>query len=69
MVKLLQLVCIFAIVVVPIHDVATPKKRLLGSELASVHFYLIRDRVPKYSITQSLHLYKPFKLDAEISRN
>ena len=40
-----------------------------GSELAFVNFYLILDHVPKYSITQSLHLYNPFKLGAGISRN
>ncbi len=54
---------------VPIHDVATREKHLLSSELAFVNFYLILDHVPKYSITQSLHLYNPFKLDAGISRN
>ena len=54
---------------VPIHDVATREEHLLGYELAFVHFYLILDHVPKYSITQSLHLYNPFKLDAGISRN
>ena len=54
---------------VPIHDVAIREKHLLGSELAFVNFYLILDHVPKYSITQSLHLYNPFKLDAGISRN
>ena len=50
------------------HDVATREERLLGSELAFVHFYLVLDRVPKYSTKQSLPLYNPFKLDAEISR-
>ena len=52
------------------HDVATREKRLLGTELAFVHFYLglILDRVPKYSTKHSLPLYNPFKLDAEISR-
>ena len=54
---------------VPIHNVAIREKHLLGSELAFVNFYLILDHVPKYSITQSLHLYNPFKLDAGISRN
>ena len=44
------------------------KKHLLGSELAFMHFYLILDRVPKYSTKQSLPLYNPFKLNAEISR-
>ena len=53
---------------VPIHDVATQEKHLLGSELARMHFYLILDRIPKYSTKQSLPLYNPFKLDAEISR-
>ena len=67
--KLLELVSVFAIGAVPIHDVAAREKRLLGSELAFVHFYLILDHVPKYSITQSFHLYNPFELDAEISRN
>ena len=62
-VKLLKLVCAFAIGAVPINDVATREK------LAFVHFYLILDRVPKYSTKQSLPLYNPFKLDAEISRN
>ena len=66
---MLKLVCIFVIGAVPIHDVATREKLLLGSELAFVHCYVILDRVPKYAITQSLHLYNPFKLDAEISRN
>ena len=28
---------------------------MLGSELAFVYFYLIVDRITKYSITQSLH--------------
>ena len=68
-VKLLKCVCFFATGAVPIHDVATREKRLLGSELAFVHVYLILDRVPKYSISQLLHLYNPFKLDAVISRN
>ena len=54
---------------VPIHDVATREKHLFGSELAFVNFYLILDHVPKYSITQSLHLYNHFKLGAGISRN
>ncbi len=54
-----------------IHDVAPQvgEKRSLGSELPFVHFYIIIYRVPKYSITQSLHLYNPFKLDAGINRN
>ena len=39
------------------------------SEHAFVHFYLILDRVPKLSTTQSLHLYNPFNQDTEISRN
>ena len=56
------------------HDVAireanTGEAILLGSELAFVNVYLILDHVPKYSITQSLHPYNPFKLDAGISRN
>ena len=68
-VKLLKLVCVFAVGAVPIHDAATREKRLLGSELAFVNFYLILDSVPKYFITQSLHLYNPFKLEAAISRN
>ena len=56
-VKLLKLDCVFAIGAVPIHDVATREKRLLCSEPAFVlHFYLILHRVPKYFITQSLHL-------------
>ena len=67
-VKRLKLVCVFAIGAVPIHDVATREKRLLGSELAFVYFYLILDRIPKYSTKQSLPVYNPFKLDAEISR-
>ena len=67
-VKLLKLVCVFAIGAVPIHDVATREKHLLGSDLAFMHLYLILDRVPKYSTKQSLPLYNPFKLDAEISR-
>ena len=66
---MLKLVCIFAIGAVPIHDVATREKHLFGSELAFVNFYLILDLVPKCSITQSLHLYNLFKLDAEISRS
>ena len=53
-VKMLKLVCVFAIGAVPIHDVATREKRFLGSELVFVHFYLILDRVPKYSNKQSL---------------
>ena len=68
-VKRLKLACVFAIGAVPIHDIAKREKRLLGSELAFVHFYLILDRVPTYSITQSHNLHNPFKLDAEISRN
>ena len=67
-VKLLKLGCVFTIGAVPIHDVATREKHLLGSELVFMHFYLILDRVPKYSTKQSLPLYNPFKLDAEISR-
>ena len=58
-VKLLKLVCVFAIGAVPVHDVATREKYLLGSELAFMHFYLIVDRVPKYSTKQSLPLYNP----------
>ena len=61
--KLLKLVCVFAIGAVPIHDVATREKHLLGSELAFMHFYLILDRVPKYSTKQSLPLYNTFRLD------
>ena len=53
-----NIVCTFNIIVM-----------FLNSELAFVHFYLILDRVPKYSNKQSLPLYNPFKLDAEISRN
>ena len=60
-VKRLKLVCVFAIGADPIHDVATQEKRLPGSELAFVHFYLILDRVPKYSTKQSLPLYNPFR--------
>ena len=67
-VKLLKLVCVFAIGAVPIHDVVTREKHLLGSELAFMHFYLILDCVPQYSTKQLLPLYNPFKLDAEISR-
>ena len=63
-VKLLKLVFVFAIGVVPIHDVATREKRLFGCERC-----IILDRIPKYSTTQSLHMYNPFKQDAEISRN
>ena len=62
-VKLLKLVYVFAIVAVPIHDVATREKRLLGSELACVHFYLILYRVPKYSTKHSLPLCNPFWRD------
>ena len=68
-VKMLELVCALAIGDAPIHDVATREKRLLGSGHAFVHFYLILDRVQKYSTKQSLHLCNPFKLDAGISRN
>ena len=64
-VKRLKLVCVFAIGAVQIHDVTG--EAFAWSELAFVHFYLILDGVPKYSITQSLHLYNPFKLDAEIT--
>ena len=60
-VKRLKLVCVFAIGAVPIHDVATRDKRLLGSELAFMHYYLNLDRVPKYSTKQSLPLYNPFR--------
>ena len=38
-VKMLKLVCAFAIGAVPIHDVATLEKRFLGSEIEFVHFY------------------------------
>ena len=65
----LKLVCVLAIGAVQIHDFGTRGKRLLGSELAFVHFYLILERVAKYSTKQSLPLYNPFKLDADISRN
>ena len=37
-VKLPKLVCVFAIGAVPIHDVATREKHLLGSDLAFMHF-------------------------------
>ena len=60
--KCLKLCCVFAIGAVPIHDVATREKRMLGRELAFVHFYLILDRVQKYAITQSLHLYISFDM-------
>ena len=39
-VELLKLVCVFAIGAVPIHDVATREKRLLGSEHAFAYFYV-----------------------------
>ena len=54
---MLKLFCALAIGDAPIHDVVTREKRLLGSEHAFVHFYLIPDRVPKYSTKQSLPLY------------
>ena len=66
---MLKLVCALAIGDAPIHDVTTREKRLLGSERAFVHLYLIVDRVPKYSTKQSLHLCNHLKLDAESSCN
>ena len=38
------------------------------NEHAFVHCYLILDRVPKLSTTQSLHLHNPFNQDTEISQ-
>ena len=66
---MLTLLCALTIGDAPIHDVATREKRLLCSEHAFVHFYLLLDRIPKYSPKQSLHLCNHFKLDSEISRN
>ena len=72
-VKRLKLVCVFAIglsqFMTSPYGRRIREKHLLGSELAFVNVYLILDHVPKYSITQSLHPYNPFKLDAGISRN
>ena len=55
-IKLLKLVCIFAIGAVAIHDVVTREKRLLGSELAFVHFYVSGQ---SHSVTDCIfaHIY------------
>ena len=60
--KMLKLVCALVIWDAPIHDVAAREKHLIGSEHAFCAFYLILDRVPKYSTKQQLPLYNPFKL-------
>ena len=52
-----NLVCDLAIGAVPIDDAATREKRLFGSEHTFGYFDLILDRVPKYSIKQSLLEY------------